>query len=273
MDSIIINQIKDVPVSRLTIVFENSDEIIIPFSIINQFTLNNLFKEENTEQTKNYPVIDDYYYTDDVTFVLNENITYLPFKMSYNTPEPIYYRISRGDIALFDIYFKDGTRSFIYVNYKSEYDALGAKNIYQSSEIIDGKLITTICKAKAPSDNSDDTTSNTSPKGFYIYQLIEYDPNYGEQIISSYTSEQVAVQEKKKKEIELSEEQARYQNCYNCPYDSEDSIENNIEKVKNYCSKYKFETVKDDEIYTLCENDLMYYPELSYSIKKEFVQT
>ena len=60
--------------------------------------------------------------------------------MSYNTPEPIYYRISRGDIALFDIYFKDGTRSFIYVNYKSEYDALGAKNIYQSSEIIDGKL-------------------------------------------------------------------------------------------------------------------------------------
>ena len=78
MDSIIINQIKDVPVSRLTIVFENSDEIIIPFSIINQFTLNNLFKEENTEQTKNYPVIDDYYYTDDVTFILNENITYLP---------------------------------------------------------------------------------------------------------------------------------------------------------------------------------------------------
>lgn len=271
MNQMIIPSIKNIPVSKISVVFENCDSAAIPFSYVSEFVLHNVSRNPDKPNTNPYGY--DYYIVDDVTFILNENFRYFPFNESYRPPDPIYFRISRGDIAAFSIEFQDNTKAYVYVDYYSESSALGAKNIYQSSEIIDGKLITTICKANAPSNNSDDAISNISPKGFYIYQLIEYDPNYGEKVVGSYTSEQVTVQEKKKKEIELSEDQARYQNCYNCPYDTEDSLENNIEKVKNYCSKYKFETIKDDEINTICENELMCCPELSYSIKKEFVQT
>lgn len=268
--------INNTPVSKISVIFENCDSAVIPFSYITEFTLHNVIR--NSEKPNTDPYGYDYYIVDDATFILNENFLYLPFNESYKLQEPIYFRISRNDIAAFLIEFQDNTKAYVYVDYKSESPALGARNIYQSSEIINGKLITTICKANAPYDTSSNVSSDTSPEGFYIYQLFEHKLYECEQdtIIKSYTSEEAALKEKRKMENKHYEMQEQYNKCFHCPYDSSDNVENNVEAIKNYCSKHNFYSYYDElcnDNFTSCENEIMHFPELTYYIKKVFVQS
>lgn len=276
MNPIVIPSIKKTPISKISIVFENCDSATIPFSYISKFNLNNITKNIGKPFTDIYGY--EYYTSNDVTFILNENFDYLPFNESYKKPESIYFRLCCRDITAFSIEFQDSTKAYVYVDYEPESSDIGAKNLYQLSEIIDGKLITTICKANAPYDIMDNITSVTSPEGFYIYQLFEHKLYECEQdtIIKSYTSEEAALKEKEKMENKHYELQEQYNKCFHCPYDSSDNVENNVEAVQNYCSKHNFYSYYDElcnDNFTSCENEIMHFPELTYYIKKAFVQS
>lgn len=260
----ILNKIKDTPVSKIAIFFENSDEVTLPFSIINQFTINEISKYEDIYEDDEDM---DYYQNADITLILNESINYLPFNQSYSELTSIYYRISvYNDIAGFNIEFQDGTKALLYVRYAPKDSSLGSHNIYQSSEILDGKLIVTICKANSPVNIPE---LEDPQKVMYVYQLIEQGHTY-EDVVGTYISEEAAEREKEKRELEQAEIQNRHALCVGCPSNPKTSIASNCLLVKDYCSDFSFYYQRN---LCFCENAVSYCPNSYYTIKKELVQT
>lgn len=260
----ILNKIKDTPISKIAIFFENSDEVVLPFSIIDQFTINEISKYEDVDEEDEDM---DYYQSADITLVLNESINYLPFNQSYSELTSIYYRISvYNDIAGFNIEFQDGTKALLYVRYAPKDSSLGSRNIFQSSEILDGKLIVTICKANSPVNTPE---KKEEPKEMYVYQLIEQGHTYKD-VVGTYISEEAAEREKEKRELEQAEEQNRHALCVGCPSNPKTSIALNCLLVRDYCSDFNFQYQGN---LCFCENAVSYCPNSNYIIKKELVQT
>lgn len=260
----ILNKIKDTPVCKIAIFFENSDEVTLPFSIIDQFTINDISLYDSDDDDYDDT---DYFQNADITLVLNESINYLPFNQSYSELTSIYYRISvYNDIAGFNIEFQDGTKALLYVRYAPKDSSLGSHNIYQSSEILDGKLIVTICKANSPVNIPE---LEDSQKVMYVYQLIEQGHAY-EEVIGTYISEEVAEREKEKRELEQAEEQNRHALCVGCPSNPKTSIALNCLLVRDYCSDPNFQYQGN---LCFCENAVSYCPNSNYIIRKELVQT
>ena len=260
----ILNKIKNVPVCKITLFFEGSDEVVLPFQIIDQFTINDISLYESGEDEDGDI---DYFQNADITLILNENINYLPFNQSYSELTPIYYRISAyNDIAGFDIEFQDGTKALLYVRYTPKDSSLGSRNIYQSSEILDGKLIVTICMANSPVNIPE---PEPQKEEMYVYQLIEQGHIY-EDVIGTYISEEAAEREKEKRELEQAEEQNRHALCVGCPSNPRKSIKENINLIKDYCPDFNFQYQGN---LCFCENAVSYCSYSNYFIRKELVQT
>ena len=56
--------INNTPVSKISVIFENCDSAVIPFSYITEFTLHNVIR--NPEKPNTDPYGYDYYIVDDV---------------------------------------------------------------------------------------------------------------------------------------------------------------------------------------------------------------
>ena len=159
-------------IKKVEFVFENCETIEIPVGCLYVFSLEDI-KERISRKAIN--LIAASRYTDNCAICISKNANkeYQPFGVEHFDKEFIFDRIRKyNDITYFDITYDNGESETIYVDYKSESEDIGAKNLNMETYINDdGHLFISICDGKSIYDIFD--TEDLAKGSMHFFEKFE----------------------------------------------------------------------------------------------------